>query len=391
MAMALKVLTIDDSKTLRMIVRGTLTPFGVEIVEAENGAIGIDQAKAHVPDIILLDFNMPVMDGGETLRTLKGDDSLKDIPVIMLTTEAAQETVVELAKVGLNGYIVKPFNKEDLIAKVHGLCPLYEGDKPPSDEELKEMASDASKTKVLAVDDKENVLNALAGHFDDTYKFMKAVSGTEAVTLIKKRPPDVLLLDIDMPGTSGTDVFRETVDFLRKAGTLVWGMALRTEDKDIQAAKRAGIENMLLKPFQPDDIAEMIAEIAAGGASRKKGAAKKYLHEHGPVIVLTIPPAGDASLRAFSIALERDICKELNDQAEEGKTDLVIDTSSALGDMTVARGFLALLVRAKKLSVRTRLVASTDGARKALAEYAETASLPTCETVEEAVAALTAT
>ena len=383
-----KVLTIDDSKTLRMIVRGTLAPFGVEIVEAENGAIGVDQAKAHNPDVILLDYNMPVMDGNETLRALKKEDSTKDIPVIMLTTEAGQQMVVELAKVGLAGYIVKPFDKEDLVAKVHGIFPLYEGPAPPSAEELKEMAADAQKTKVLAVDDKETVLNALAGHFDDGYKFMKAVSGTEAVALIKKRAPDVLLLDIDMPGTSGLDVYRETSDLLRKAGTIVFGMALRTEDKDISACKRAGIENMLLKPFQPNDVAEMIAQIKAGNSSGKKGAAKKYLHEHGTVMVLSIPPAGDPGLRAFSIALDRDIPKELNDMAEEGRNELVVDTSSALADMTVARGFLGILARAKKLSIRARLVAGTDGARKALAEYAETASLPTCETVDEAVAAL---
>ncbi len=385
--MSVKVLTVDDSKTLRMIVRGTLKPFGVEIVEAENGAIGVDKARAEMPDLVLLDYNMPVMDGKETLLALKADPTTEHIPVIMLTTEAAQETVVSLAKMGLGGYVVKPFNKEDLLSKVNGVLNLYEGDSPPSDEELKQMAADAGKTKVLAVDDKENVLNALAGHFDDSHKFMKASSGTEAVALIKRAAPDVLLLDIDMPGTSGIEVFRETCDFLRKSGTVVYGMALRTEEKDISSARKAGIEQMLLKPFQPDDVAGVIAAAKHGGAAGG-GAGKAYLRDHGDVKVLAMPAPGDPGIRSFSVALERDVPKELNDMAEEGRTELIIDVSPALGDMNVAKPFIEILSRAKKLSIRVRLVTATDDARKALAGYAETASLPTCASVDEAVAAL---
>ena len=75
--MAKKVLTIDVSRTLRIIVGKYLKPFGVEILEAENGAVGITKAREGNPDLILLDYNMPVMDGYQTLENLKQDSELQ--------------------------------------------------------------------------------------------------------------------------------------------------------------------------------------------------------------------------------------------------------------------------------------------------------------------------
>src|SRR5512141_666904 len=117
--MPVNVLTVDDSKVLRMIVTRHLKPFGVETIEAENGEVGIAKAKQTKPDLILLDYNMPVMDGYRTLEALKADSELRHIPVIMLTTEASAETVVRLIKLGLKDYIAKPFSREDLLKKVN--------------------------------------------------------------------------------------------------------------------------------------------------------------------------------------------------------------------------------------------------------------------------------
>jgi len=127
------VLTVDDSKVLRMIVARHLKPFGIETIEADNGQTGLTQAKQNIPDLILLDYNMPVMDGHRTLEHLKADPILRSIPVVMLTTETGSETVVKLIKLGLKDYLAKPFSREDLLKKLNALLHLYEGEEVPAE------------------------------------------------------------------------------------------------------------------------------------------------------------------------------------------------------------------------------------------------------------------
>ncbi|MCL4168155.1 UNVERIFIED_CONTAM: hypothetical protein GTU68_045077, partial [Idotea baltica] len=116
--MSLKVLTVDDSKTVRIIVKKSFKGFDCEVFEAQNGVEGLAMAAKTNPDIILLDITMPVMDGVEMLTKLKSDPALKAIPVIMLTAEAGRENVMKIAKIGVRDYIVKPFKENVLVDKV---------------------------------------------------------------------------------------------------------------------------------------------------------------------------------------------------------------------------------------------------------------------------------
>src|SRR5512144_2072390 len=122
--MVKKILTIDDSKTVRTIIAKHLSQFSVGMLEAENGEQGIARAREGSPDLILLDYNMPVMDGYHTLVELKTDPDLKSIPVVMVTTETSKETVVKLLRLGLTDYIAKPFTRELLLEKVNAIVGL---------------------------------------------------------------------------------------------------------------------------------------------------------------------------------------------------------------------------------------------------------------------------
>ena len=82
--MGLKILTVDDSKTIRMIVKKAFRPYDCQIVEGENGVEGLALAAKEKPDLIILDITMPVMTGAEMLAKMKEEPELKDIPVIML-------------------------------------------------------------------------------------------------------------------------------------------------------------------------------------------------------------------------------------------------------------------------------------------------------------------
>ncbi len=122
--MALKVLTVDDSKTIRLIVKKAFQPFNCEIFEAENGVEGLAAAAKVKPGLIILDITMPVMNGVEMLDRMKTDADLKNIPVIMLTAESGKDNVLNIVKKGVKDYMVKPFKGEDLIDRVKKILIL---------------------------------------------------------------------------------------------------------------------------------------------------------------------------------------------------------------------------------------------------------------------------
>lgn len=122
--MAYKVLTTDDSTTIRKIVKKAFRGYNCELFEAENGVEGLAMAVKEKPDMILLDVTMPVMTGMEMLEKLKEEPELKDIPVIMLTAESGKANVTKAVMMGVKDYIVKPFQGDELIERVNKILRL---------------------------------------------------------------------------------------------------------------------------------------------------------------------------------------------------------------------------------------------------------------------------
>jgi two-component system chemotaxis response regulator CheY len=115
----LKFLIVDDFSTMRRIVRGLLKEMGCNNAdEAEDGAVALHMLKANKYDFVVSDINMPNMNGFDLLKAVKADDSLKHLPVLMVTAEARKEDIVLAAQSGAAGYIVKPFTKATLEEKV---------------------------------------------------------------------------------------------------------------------------------------------------------------------------------------------------------------------------------------------------------------------------------
>ena len=122
--MPTKILSVDDSKTIRMIVKKAFKPFDCVVFEAENGLEGLAVAAKEKPDLIVLDITMPIMTGVEMLEKLRADEALKNVPVIMLTAESGKESVLKIVKMGVKDYIVKPFKGEQLIERAMNLITL---------------------------------------------------------------------------------------------------------------------------------------------------------------------------------------------------------------------------------------------------------------------------
>ncbi len=117
----MKIMIVDDSITMRRIEVLALKKAGyTDVMEAENGADAFDKLATTpvLPEVILLDWNMPGMSGIEVLRKIKADRALKKIAVIMVTTEAEKERVLEALKSGASGYLVKPLTPRKFMSQV---------------------------------------------------------------------------------------------------------------------------------------------------------------------------------------------------------------------------------------------------------------------------------
>ena len=125
-----KILSVDDSRTMRMMVKRVFRPFQCELFEAADGMEGLEAAITHQTDLIVLDYNMPVMDGVTMLRKMREHDNIKRTPVIMLTAEDSNEIISTVARLGVRDYIIKPFEDENLLSKVARIINLERNPEP---------------------------------------------------------------------------------------------------------------------------------------------------------------------------------------------------------------------------------------------------------------------
>ena len=113
--MPVKILTVDDSQTVRLVLLKAFRPYDCVVLEACNGQEGLAVAAAEKPDLIILDLCMPIMDGVAMLTNLRANPDLKTIPVVMLTAESDRENVFHVTKIGVRDYILKPFKEDHLL------------------------------------------------------------------------------------------------------------------------------------------------------------------------------------------------------------------------------------------------------------------------------------
>ncbi|QEG42016.1 response regulator [Roseimaritima ulvae] len=176
------VLVIDDDPAVRDILTRVLIAEGIRPLTASDGAVGLERAREHQPDLIILDVMMPKIDGWSVLSALKSDPQLTDIPVIMQSVRDDRDLGYML---GASEYLVKPVDRGKLVS----LLRQHIGD------------SDAS---VLIVDDDPGTRRALAKSLhEENWKVVQARDGVEAMAAVQLQLPTVILLDLVMPRMDG--------------------------------------------------------------------------------------------------------------------------------------------------------------------------------------------
>jgi len=124
---ALKFLIVDDFSTMRRIVKNLLGDLGyTNTTEADDGKTAWPILQAGGIDFVVTDWNMPGMTGIDLLKAIRGDAKLKGLPVLMVTAEAQRDQIIDAAKAGVNGYIIKPFTAVTLKEKLDKIFQRFE-------------------------------------------------------------------------------------------------------------------------------------------------------------------------------------------------------------------------------------------------------------------------
>ena len=119
MDLTLNVLVVDDFASIRRMVKSALEQIGfIKIFEAKDGSDALKMLKEKEIGLVLCDWNMPEMNGIDLLKAIKSDESLKDVPFILVTSEGHKNNVVEAVQAGVSNYIIKPFSAETLQEKI---------------------------------------------------------------------------------------------------------------------------------------------------------------------------------------------------------------------------------------------------------------------------------
>jgi len=284
--MRLKVLTVDDSKTVRIIVKKSFKTFDCEIIEAQNGVEGLAMAAKTNPDIILLDITMPVMDGVEMLTKLKSDPALKAIPVIMLTAEAGRENVMKIAKIGVRDYIVKPFKEEVLVDKVSRVVDL----RPAGEAEPKQKKID-DPIEILVVDDKPAIINQIKEGFGHTPWNIHGVSSTgEAIDFCQKKMPDCIVVSLSLPEDAAITLFRIVRSNAKTKYVPLFGLSVKTASEEQARAQQAGFSTIIHKPI---DFEELEGKI---GKAVNLDTSGKYFRIETDFMTVKLPKSCNASV-----------------------------------------------------------------------------------------------
>ena len=122
--MSKRILVVEDQEDNRRILRDLLTSVGYELIEAVTGDVGVAMAETHRPDLILMDIQLPGLDGYEATRRIKANPALRPIPIIAVTSFALSGDDIKAYEAGFDGYVTKPYSPRQLLAKIREYLPV---------------------------------------------------------------------------------------------------------------------------------------------------------------------------------------------------------------------------------------------------------------------------
>lgn len=383
-----RIMTIDDSSTIRSIITKQMTDLGFEVDHAEDGQQGLAKLEEATCDLILLDVTMPVMDGPTMLAALRerGDQT----PVIMLTSESKRSIVAGAVKLGIEDYILKPFKPDELRGKVlkalridgsGGASAAGPVAANPSVAAAAPTASAGNASSrqfidVLVVDDMENVHKKLRGVLPAHVSMNGCVSAREALQMCQERVYRVVIIDLVIPDVNSVALMNQ-MRALQPHAVMV-ALALRSAGEAAGDVKSQGFNDVVYKPFETAAIEDFLS---------KHFEVDDVLSIDGNVLACAAFSGKEDKLDRYFARL-RTLCHEsLEKLASACYEDTIFDLSAVpLRNDKIVRLLMDSDKEAKKLGIALRLV-GTPEIKKVLGAVMETSTMPFYASKAEAQAA----
>lgn len=274
----LHVLIVDDNPTNRLVLRETLGQWGVSVREADSGSAALDRAlSAHQEggplDLIVLDRQMPGLDGDETARRLRAIPSVSKIPILMLSSSPDATTAATSGRVGPDAVLTKPVRRSRLLETLRRLVHLpQDPEMSRSDPGGEEVEVEALKgVRVLVVDDALVNCVVLRRMLDKVGCIVEVCeSGHEALQAVAEKGPfDVVLMDVEMPGMDGLETLRRLRTNPARRTLPVVALTAHALQGDRERFLAAGMDDYLAKPVQRGALLRMVLRWSRGRAARE--------------------------------------------------------------------------------------------------------------------------
>lgn len=243
------IVVVEDNDLNLKLVTALLGSGGYQYFTATNAEEGIQLIKTHIPDLVLMDIQLPGMDGLSATRVIKDDPSTTHIPVVALSAHAMEKDQLAAQTNGVAGYITKPFSTRTFLEKIAGYLPSTAPCTPsPSPTML-------NRDRILVVDDEPLNLKLIEAILsDEKYEIKCLTSGKAALETATQFLPDLILLDVIMPDLNGFEVLKsiKTHPDLQSVPTVL--ITQLDSPKDKATGLEAGADDFLNKPLNAEEL-----------------------------------------------------------------------------------------------------------------------------------------
>jgi len=245
-----KVLVVEDNPLNMKLVRTLLNLGKFKSIEAETAQRGIELAKDAKPDLILMDIQLPDMDGLTATRIIKQDPATRDIPVVAITAYAMQGDEKKALDAGCAGHITKPIETKSFLKKLSTYI-----DQDDTEYSENKLHIRDQRHKILIADDEPLNVKLLEANLSrEDYSVIHAYGGQEALEKVETELPDIILLDIMMPGIDGYEVTRRLKSSTKTRDIPIILITSLTGSDDKAKGMEAGADEFLNKPVNTTEL-----------------------------------------------------------------------------------------------------------------------------------------
>jgi signal transduction histidine kinase/DNA-binding response OmpR family regulator len=257
------ILLIEDSEPAIIQIKDLLENSGHSILLARNASEALCLVEETIPDAIILDLLMPDIDGFQTLNLLRASERTADIPVLILTAKhITSEELGELKRNHIHQIVQKgDINRKEFLSIISKMLH------PEAVEEIARPTSiirNREKAIILIIEDNKDNMTTVEALLKDHYHILKAINGEQGIKITKQQLPDLILMDIALPGISGIDAFKEIRNTPSTHQIPVIALTASAMTQERATILAYGFEAFIAKPIHASDLLKAIGEVLYG-------------------------------------------------------------------------------------------------------------------------------